>query len=154
MNPQTDNLPKQALTDDEILRCFDVMVELRPHLSRENFLVTVRSMEKEGYQLAFIEAEGKSTENKTVAVVAGYRITTNLFMGKYLYVDDLVTGDNFRSKGYGERMMNWLRCQAVEAKCNYLHLDSGTHRGQAHKFYFNQGLTIASYHFSQPLNDG
>ena len=139
--------PRNVVTDDEILSCFDVMVELRPHLRRDDFLMTVRSMEKEGYQLAFIEDEG------VAAAVAGYRIATNLFMGKHLYVDDLVTASHFRSKGYGEKMIEWLRNKAVDAGCNYLHLDSGTHRGQAHKFYFNQGLTIASYHFSQPLND-
>jgi len=28
--------------------------------------------------------------------------------------------------------------------------DSGVHRGQAHKFYFREGLTIACYFFSMP----
>ena len=147
MNSEKDNAPRDTVTNDDILRCFDVIAELRPHLKREDFLTTVRSMENEGYRLAFIEDEG------VVVAAAGYRIGTNLFMGKHLYVDDLVTAARFRSKGYGEKMINWLRCKAIEARCNYLHLDSGTHRGQAHKFYFNQGLTIASYHFSQHLND-
>ena len=39
-------------------------------------------MEGEGYQLAYIgDIEG-------VVAVAGYRISTNLLMGKHLYVDD------------------------------------------------------------------
>jgi len=46
-----------------------------------------------------------------------------------------------------------LRANATEAGCNYYHLDSGTHRDQAHKFYFRQGFTIASYHFSEQLNN-
>lgn len=137
---------RQAVTDDEILGCFDVMAELRPNLKRDDFLETVRLMEAEGYRLAFIE-------DQAVAVaVAGYRICTNLFMGKHLYVDDLVTVDSVRSKGYGEKMISWLRNEGVKSGCNYLHLDSGTHRGQAHKFYFKQGFTIASYHFSEQLN--
>jgi len=139
-------VPTQAKTDSEILGCFDVMVELRPHLRRDKFVETVRAMEGEGYQLVFI------ADQERVVAVSGFRIYTNLFMGKHLYVDDLVTASRVRSKGYGELMVNWLRTRAIEAGCNYLHLDSGTHRGQAHEFYFKQGFTIASYHFSEQLN--
>ena len=138
-------MPQQAITDEEIESCFDVMSELRPHLQRESFLTQVRDMEIEGYKLAYLKDDDK------VVAVAGYRICSNLFMGKHLYVDDLVTSDAKRSKGYGETMLSWLRAQAVDASCHYLHLDSGTHRHQAHKFYFRHGLTIASYHFSEKL---
>lgn len=139
-------MPKLALTDEEILSCFDVMEELRPHLKREKFFETVRAMQDEGYCLAYIK------EQNTVVAVAGYRIYSNLFMGKHLYVDDLVTSSVVRSRGHGEQMIKWLRTEAIKAQCNYLHLDSGTHRDQAHKFYFKQGLSIASYHFSEHLN--
>lgn len=141
-------MPTLAKSDDEIIRCFDVMAELRPHLDRASFLGTVRHMEKEGFQLAFIEDQGR------VVAVSGFRIYTNLSMGKNLYIDDLVTSADSRSKGYGERLLRWLRERAFEAGCNVLHLDSGTHRGRAHKFYFRHGFEIASYHFSEKLNDG
>lgn len=139
-------MPQQAITDIEIEKCFDVMSELRTHLNKNEFLSTVRNMETEGYKIAFIEEKGK------VVATAGYRIYTNLFMGKHLYVDDLVTAETDRSKGYGEEMINWLREEAIKSNCNFYHLDSGTHRGKAHKFYFAQGFTIASYHFSEQLN--
>ena len=124
------------------------MAELRPLLQEATFLDTVRAMMDEGYQMAYLEA----ADNHVVAV-AGFRIYTNLFMGKHLYVDDLVTASNVRSQGYGEKMVQWLRSYGKAADCNVLHLDSGTHRGQAHKFYFQQGFSIASYHFSESLVD-
>ena len=136
---------KQAITDIEIENCFEVMVELRTHLKKEAFLNLVRHMETEGYKLAFIEDKGK------VVAAAGYRIYTNLFMGKHLYVDDLVTLENKRSRGYGEQMVKWLRDIAIKENCNFYHLDSGTQRKDAHKFYFRQGFTIASFHFSEQL---
>ena len=130
-------MPRVAVTDKEIESCFDVMSE---------FLNTVREMESQGFKLVFIE------ENTKVVAAAGYRISTNLFLGKNLYVDDLITSASVRSKGYGEVLITWLRNLAIENKCNTLHLDSGTQRGQAHKFYFRNGLTIANYHFSADLN--
>jgi GNAT superfamily N-acetyltransferase len=138
-------MPELAITDREIENCFDVIAELRPHLSRNSFLTTVRNMQVDGFKLAFTQKEGE------IVAVAGYRIYTNLYMGKHCYVDDLVTAQAHRSKGYGEEMVNWLRGQARQADCQYFHLDSGTHRGQAHRFYFAQGFTIASYHFSEEL---
>ncbi|MCH9640061.1 MAG: GNAT family N-acetyltransferase [Betaproteobacteria bacterium] len=137
---------KQATTDKEIESCFKVMSELRTHLKKDEFLDTVRHMQTEGYKLAYVEDKGK------IVAVAGYRVYTNLFMGKHLYVDDLVTLESSRSQGYGEQMVKWLRNEAIRENCNFFHLDSGTHRGEAHKFYFRQGFTIASYHFSERLN--
>ena len=138
-------MPTDAKTDAEIQKCFDVMVELRTHLKRDEFLDTIRHMGSEGYRLAYIaDAEG-------IVAVAGYRIYTNLFLGKNLYVDDLVTSASARSKGYGKQMLDWLRDKAREAGCLAYHLDSGAQRGEAHKFYFNQGFTITSYHFSEQL---
>jgi len=141
-------VPIDAKTDADIQKCFDVMSELRTHLTRDDFLNTVRHMESEGLRLAYIEADG------AVVAVAGYRIYTNLFLGKNLYVDDLITSAGARSKGYGKQMVDWLREKARQAGCRSYHLDSGTARGQAHKFYFDQGFTITSYHFSEQLNEG
>jgi len=138
-------VPKIAVEDREIENCFDVLLELRPKLLRSSFLELIREMELEGYKLVYIE------ENGHVVAVAGYRITTNLFMGKNLYVDDLVTLESARSKGYGNILVTWLRELAIKNGCNVLHLDSGTQRHQAHKFYFRNGLTIASYHFSESV---
>ena len=138
-------MPQRAITDAEIEACFEIMAELRPHLKRQEFVSSVREMETEGFRLIYL-----AIENKMVAA-AGYRISSNFFMGKHLYVDDLVTADAERSSGYGRRMITWLRDKANSSQCKFLHLDSGIHRGRAHKFYFQEGFTIASYHFSQEL---
>ena len=136
---------KLAETDVEINDCFDVMLELRHQLVKEDFINQIREMEKQAYKLAYIE------DSHGVVCVAGFRISNNLFMGKNFYVDDLVTSERARSEGYGEKIIKQLRALAVETKCNVFHLDSGTQRHQAHKFYFKQNLTIASYHFSEKL---
>lgn len=140
-----ETVPQHALSDDEITDCFDVMQELRPHLKREQFVPEVRKLETEGYRLVYIK------DANTVVSVAGYRISHNLFMGKNLYVDDLVTTEVGRSKTYGALILAYLKSLAKDNNCDYFHLDSGTQREQAHKFYFKQGLTIASFHFSEKL---
>ena len=132
-------------TDEEVLACYDVMAELRPHLARDAFLPTVRAMQKDGLRLACIR------EDERVVAVAGYRVSTNLFCGRHLYVDDLVTAESARSKGHGKALLDWLRAQAVAEDCDVFHLDSGMQRKRAHQFYLHEGLEIAGYHFSERL---
>jgi GNAT superfamily N-acetyltransferase len=141
------NTPRHAVTDGDIAGCFDVMAELRPHLKRESFVPLVRSMEPDGFRLAFIGNCGR------VVAVAGYRISTNLIYGKHLYVDDLVTSDAERSQGHGRDLLAWLRALAVERGCAAFHLDSGVQRKRAHAFYLREGLALSGHHFDVRLRD-
>ncbi len=134
-----------AETDEAILDCYEVMAELRPQLARESFVATVRSMQRDGLRLACIREGGH------VVAVAGYRVSTNLFCGRHLYVDDLVTASSSRSRGHGKALLAWLRAQAIAEDCDVFHLDSGVQRKRAHQFYLREGLEIASYHFSERL---
>ena len=133
--------PRIAETDDEIDRCHAAMAGLRPHVARESFVAIVRAMYKEGYRLAYLE-----NENDVVAV-AGYRIATNLHLGRHLYIEDLSTAEVAQSRGYGRDLLNWLEGEAEREGCTAVHLDSGVQRERAHKFYFRQDYTIAAYHF-------
>lgn len=136
---------EHAETDEAILDCYEVMAELRPNIAREAFVPTVRAMQKDGLRLACVREQGR------VVAVAGYRVSTNLFCGRHLYVDDLVTAEAARSKGHGKALLAWLRARAVAEDCEVFHLDSGVQRKRAHQFYLREGLELAGYHFSERL---
>ena len=138
-------MPEHVHTDEEIAACYDVMAQLRPHVARADFLPAVHAMREGGLRLACIR------ENGRVVAVAGYRIANNLFCGKHLYVDDLVTAESERSKGHGKALLAWLRALAVEHDCDVFHLDSGVQRKRAHQFYLREGMDLSSYHFSERL---
>ncbi len=134
-----------ATTDSEIENCFDVMSQLRPHIRRNEFLEKLGKQRQQGYEIAYIDVEGK------VVAVAGFRVADNLAWGKFLYVDDLVTGNKERSKGFGKVLLEWLLNYAKENGCDSFHLDSGITRIDAHRFYLNNGLEKSSYHYSVKL---
>lgn len=136
---------KLATTEADIQACYEVLRQLRPQLIAERFVGQIRLMQSEGYQLAMAQFEGQ------VVAVAGFRVTTNLHLGKNLYVDDLVTDQRVRSQGYGEELVAWLEAFGKVQGCVNLHLDSGCQRDQAHKFYFAQGFSITSFHFVKSL---
>ncbi len=136
-----------ATTDAEILHCYPVMLELRTTLSQDEFVARINAQQKLGYRLAYMESAS------SVVSVAGFRLGENLAWGRFLYVDDLVTLDAQRSKGFGTAMLDWLKVYAKENRCTQLHLDSGLQRKEAHRFYEREGLKMASYHFVAMLPD-
>ncbi len=134
-----------ASTDAEISRCFPVIQRLRPHLEAAGFVEHVRRQLQEGYRLAYLEDGGE------IRSVAGFRIQEMLAWGKILYVDDLVTSDSDRSRGYGGQLFDWLVDHARANGCEQLHLDSGVQRFAAHRFYLRKRMEISSHHFSLKL---
>ncbi|WP_445631689.1 GNAT family N-acetyltransferase [Nostoc sp. DSM 114167] len=134
-----------AESNSQILKCFPVISQLRPHLEQDNFVEQVRYQMKEGYQLAFLEVE------KQAVAVAGFRISNCLALGKFLYVDDLVVDELKRSHRYGQQLFQWLIEYARNHECKHLSLDSGVQRFAAHRFYLMQRMSITSHHFSMEL---
>ncbi len=86
-----------------------------------------------------------------VAGLAVFRILEKTFTGRELYCDDLVTDEAARSRGVGHALIAYMERVARERGCDYLALDSGTQRQQAHKFYFREQMPITAFHFSKKL---
>ena len=70
-----------AETESSIARCFPVMAQLRPHIPAADFVGRVQRQQKEGYRLAYLEAQSQ------VRALAGYRIEERLVSGRMCYVD-------------------------------------------------------------------
>lgn len=134
-----------ATTDNDINGCYAVMAQLRPHIQQDEFLPLVKAQIQNGYQLAYVDTQG------IPVACAGFRYGQTLAWGKFLYVDDLITDEQQRSKGYGKQLLDWLNAQARDNGCGQLHLDSGVQRVDAHRFYEREGLSKTSYHFAMSL---
>jgi GNAT superfamily N-acetyltransferase len=122
-----------------------VVRQLRPHLDRGDLIAAVQRQRAEGYRAVGAYAEG------VCVAFAGYRIQQMLAHGRLLYLDDLVSDESERGAGYGRALMHWLTQEAQREGCETLQLDSGSHRLQAHAFYFRFGMRITSFHFSLRL---
>ncbi len=92
-----------------------------------------------------------AVDDDKVVGLAVWRLIENTYEGLRLYVDDLVTDENERSKGIGKALLQHLEAKAKDFGCNVLTLDSGVQRAAAHKFYFREGMHIASYCFRKSL---
>lgn len=135
-----------AQTDPEIDSCYAVMAELRPHLSREEFLAQVkRQVDASGYQLVYLMDEGE------VKAVAGIRIAEWLARGMSLDLEDLVATESDRSKGYGGQLFDWLLDYGSQRGCTEIRLVSHVTRFRAHQFYLKKKMVLDCHFFSMPL---
>ncbi len=138
---------REATANPDIASLYPVMRELRPHIKTEaEFLERVkRQMREGGYRLIYVE------DGAVPVAAAGFRFTEYLFSGKILYVDDLICREGHRGRGFADALMQWMEDLARREGCAQFHLDSGTQRLAAHRFYHRRKLAISSFHFQKPL---
>jgi len=132
-------------SSEDILACFSVIRHLRDLEDATTFLRRVRSQQLSGYHLAALRDGGDPV------AVAGFRLGENLAWGRHLYVDDLVTLPEARSRRYGAALLTWLAEFGRSQGVDQLHLDSGKQRADAHRFYEREGLEASSIHFRRSL---
>ena len=134
-----------AQGEQEILDCYSVMAELRPHIRSDEFLSLVKRLSAiAGFQLACLT-------DSEIKAVAGFRISEWLAGGKYLEIEDLVVKSGERSKGYGGELFDWLVEYAKENNCLQVRLVSRVSRTGAHRFYLRKGMNLEAHYFSMNL---
>lgn len=126
----------------DIARCFPVMSQLRPRIAEAAFVALVERLAKlTGLQIAYLDEDG-------IKAVAGYRVSEWLAGGRYLEIEDLVTAEDARSRGYGGKLFDWLAGVAAENGCRQVRLVSNVKRVDAHRFYLRKGMTLEAHYFS------
>ena len=122
-----------------------VLVELRTALTADSLTAIYAEGHPQG--LRFLVAY----DGERCVGVAGWRIMALTFATRKLYVDDLVTTADGRSKGVGHALLEELESRARAAGCTAIDLDSGVQRHAAHRFYLRERMHISSHHFSKAL---
>ena len=127
------------------------LLALRPQLETAEALAETidRVQRPDGYRLIGSFDDGEPD----AAGVAGFRVQQNLASGRHLYADDLVTAADRRGQGHAAALFEWMYEEGRRLGCPSFQLDSGVgpDRADAHRFYFNHGLRIVSYHFARRL---
>jgi GNAT superfamily N-acetyltransferase len=134
-----------AVTRPDLLAAAEaVHRQLRPAL-RADYAGRLKEVFATGAEMAVALIGGE------IAGVTVFRIFEKTHSGRELYCDDLVTDERRRSSGVGHALIAYMERVGRERGCDVLALDSGTHRQQAHKFYFREQMPIVAFHFNKKL---
>jgi GNAT superfamily N-acetyltransferase len=124
---------KTLETDRDIVDAFPLMSALRERIRAETFVAEIRRQQQEGYELI------GGFDRGHLVTLAGIRRSHTLSRGEHLFVDDLVTDETSRGRGYGRETMAWLVSMARTERIPRIYLDS---RATARGFYERVGFTF------------
>lgn len=134
-------------TKEEMLGTFDVLNEMYPSLTYEDYKNELDLMLSNNYgQLAVFK-------DNTCIGLSGYWFNSKLWCGKYLELDNVIISKNYRGHGIGDMLFDAAQKKAEELGCSILTLDSYTDNFKAHKFFYNHGYVPRGFHFIRFLDE-
>ena len=137
---------RYAVTEPDVAACYGLMRQLRPGLQSEaEFITRWKRQAAAGYRLLAL------WQGSNPIALAGFRSQENLVHGRHIYLDDLVTDEAARSRGYGRILMEHLRRECRTLGCAKLLLDTPLSNVFGHRFYYRHGLLAIALRFSLVL---
>lgn len=118
---------------------------LNPKLSAEVLSARLGEMKTQDFRCVGV------WDSERLIAVAGLWVNTRLYCGKMIEPDNVVIHPDYRSRGVGKLLMNWIYDYAREIGCEVAELNAYTTNERAHKFWFNEGFKILGFHFTKPL---
>ena len=135
---------------EELLRAAEpVHRQLRPALKEgtENYIAIMKKIFAQGGRM-LVAIEHRSSFGQPMVSLGCtvYRYYNDFSTGDLRnWVDDLVTDSVKRSSGVGRAILDVIRSETRRLKVEYVQLDSGVYRKDAHRFYFREGFIIHAY---------
>lgn len=137
--PLGDSGIEDALREGETLHR-----EFRPNINGD-YVAYLQRMAEDGAGIVQLVDENE------VRAIAVWRTYLTTYCGRRFEIDDLVTDEKQRSKGYGATLIGALEAKARSLSCDAVMLSSATWRLDAHRFYFRERYAINSFLFVKKL---
>ncbi|WDF63538.1 GNAT family N-acetyltransferase [Flavobacterium sp. KACC 22763] len=138
---------QELTTIEEMAAQINTIRFLYPNISLEKYKSFLSEMLPHNYiQIAVFEDD-------ICLGLTGCWSATKLWTGKYLEIDNFVVNPEYRSKGIGKMLTDYVDKKAIELNCSSIVLDAFTGNFGAHRFYYNQGYAPRGFHFVKILDE-
>lgn len=139
-------LLKELTTKQGMLSNIELMRFLYPTFTVEKYDAYLTEMIPHNYkQIAVFEQD-------VCVGISGLWSGTKLWSGKYMEIDNFIVHPDYRKKGVGKMMTDYVDAKAKETGCTMIVLDAFTENFTAHRFYYNQGYVPKGFHFLKIIN--
>lgn len=129
----------------EMLDLFSLIHQLNPRLNELDFRSRIEEMFPMNYGMAGV------FDGDHCVAVSGYWIATKLYSGKYMELDNVVVHRDYRSKGLGKMLSDFLEKYALQQNCLAMMLDAYLENEAGHRFYEREGFVKKGFHFVKEL---
>ena len=119
--------------------------KLRPDIDGD-YVAYMRRMAEDGAALVQLLHENE------VRALAIWRTFLTTYCGRRFEIDDIITTEDHRSKGYGATLIHALEAKARSLSCDAVMLTSALWRADAHRFYFRERYAIEAFLFVKKVS--
>lgn len=132
---------KELTSINEMLAQIELIQFLYPNMTPQKYEAFLNDMVPFKYKQAAV------FHNNQCIGLTGFWFGTKLWTGKYIEIDNFIVHPDFRQKGVGQKITNYIENKAKELDCTCVVLDAFTGNFPAHRFYYNQGYEPRGFHF-------
>lgn len=137
----------QLNTIQEMRAQFPIMQHLYPKMTQEKYQSFLEDMISKSYkQVAVFDGD-------MCVGLTGFWFGTKLWTGKYIEIDNFIVHPDYRKKGIGKIISEFIDMKALELNCTCIVLDAFTGNFPAHRFYYNQGYVPRGFHFIKTIDE-
>lgn len=137
----------ELTTIKEMLEQIEIIRFLYPSMPVDRYESFLTDMIPKNYKQVVV------FENNECVGLSGFWFGTKLWTGKYLEIDNFIVHPNYREKGIGKILTQYIDEKAKELNCTCVVLDAFTGNFVAHKFYYNQGYVPRGFHFIKTIDE-
>ena len=138
---------KELTSLQEMLLHLETIKFLYPKMTLERYKSFLEDMIPKNYkQVAVFDGD-------TCVGLSGFWFATKLWTGKYIEIDNFIVHPDYRKKGIGKLLTQFIDEKAKELNCTCIVLDAFTGNFEAHRFYYNQGYVPRGFHFIKTIEE-
>ncbi len=90
-------------------------------------------------------------DNEELIGICGIWILVKYYVGRHIEPDNVMILPEYRNKGIGEEMMEWVYEYGRSKGCVASELNCYTTNSGGQKFWANEGYKILGFHYQRPL---
>ncbi|MTI30548.1 GNAT family N-acetyltransferase [Xanthovirga aplysinae] len=132
---------------DDIELILPLLQQLNPNLTPE----ILRSRLSEMFTYSHYLCLGLLNEEGVVVGISSGWLTTRIYSGKQLELDNVIVDNKLQSNGVGGKFLELINSRAKQMGCETIELNTYVSNDRSHKFYFKQGYKILGFHFQKKL---
>jgi GNAT superfamily N-acetyltransferase len=137
----------QILTEKApMLPHFSLIQQLNKIVTEAEYAFALDDMIAHGYRMLIV------WEGANAIGLSGFWVSTKIYSGKYMEMDNVVIAESARNQGIGQLMSEYLEKIAREEGCQMMALDAYLENVAAHRFYERQGFVAKGFHFLKKLD--
>jgi GNAT superfamily N-acetyltransferase len=138
---------KELHTKEEMLEAFPLVNLMYEKMDKAEFSSALDEMiALSNYRMIAVFSSGDE-----MIGVSGYWVASMLYCGLYLQASNIVVAKEFRNRGLGKKILNYLEEKARKLNCKKIVLDSYTENKKSHPLYFRENFYIRGFHFMKDL---